>query len=206
MRIQRPRIGVAAVFASALISMAAVGPATTALAADPTGSAAQAADADQDASAQTLRLNLTIPSQKLADCMPRADVEVKVKLTTEKRGFDVFDISARHVAPNRDYTVFLLEQAGFPFGAAEYIGEFSSDQNGNAHAEYHLIVQEAFASTLVDGKRVRVDLNQIGVWFADPKDDDFCLGPGGAATPFDGDGASGALVFNSANAIPLPLP
>ena len=39
-----------------------------------------------------------------------------------------------------------------------------------------LIVQEAFSSTLVNGQRVRVDLNQVGMWFADPADDDFCLG------------------------------
>ena len=136
-----------------------------------------------------------------------ADVDVKVKLTTEKRGFDIFDITARHIAPSRSYTIFLLEQAGFPFGAAEYIGELNSDGQGNGHAELRLIVQEAFVSTLVNGTRTRADLNQIGIWFADPKDDDFCLGPGGGiVTPFDGDGESGALVFNSANAAPLPLP
>ena len=58
--------------------------------------------------------------------MPNADVDVTVKLTTDKKGFDVFDITARHIAPNRDYTVFLLEQAGSPFGAAEYIGDLST--------------------------------------------------------------------------------
>ena len=176
---------------------------------EPGDEVAQAADsADQSApGARNVRLKLTDPSPQLTQCMPRADVDVNIKLSTEKKGFDTFDITARHVAPNRDYTVFLLEQAGPPFGAAEYIGEFSGDALGFAHAEYNLIVQEAFASTVVDGKRVRADLNQIGIWFADPKDDDFCLGPnGGLVTPFDGDGEAGALVFNSANAAPLPLP
>lgn len=92
--------------------------------------------------------------------------------------------------------MFLLEQAGAPFGAAEYIG-------GNA---FTLIVQEAFASTLVDGRRVRVDLDRIGVWFADPRDDDFCLGDGSPVTPFDGDDEAGVQAFNSANADPLPPP
>jgi hypothetical protein len=32
----------------------------------------------------------------------------------------------------------------------------------------------AFSSTIVDGERVRVDLNRVGMWFADPADDDFC--------------------------------
>ena len=104
-----------------------------------------------------------------------------------------------------DYTVFLLQQAGAPFGAAEYIGDLSTNSQGNGHAEFRLIVQEAFSSTLVDGKRVRVDLNRVGMWFADPKDDEFCL-PGSGATPFDGDNEAGVQAFNSANAEPLPLP
>jgi hypothetical protein len=173
-------------------------PASPALAAD---------DADRDTSSRTVHMQLGVPFPQLAACMPHADVQVNVKLTTEKRGFDVFDITARHVLPNRDYTVFLLEDAGPPFGAAEYIGDFSTDEYGNGHAEYHLIVQEAFASTLVNGQRVRADLNQVGVWFADPKDDDVCLGPGGGpVTPFDGDGEAGGLAFNSANTTPLPAP
>ena len=72
-------------------------------------------------------------------------------------------------------------------------------------ARRHLIVQEAFSSTLVDGKRVRVDLNRVGMWFADPKDDEFCL-PGSGPTPFDGDNEAGVQAFNSANAAPLPAP
>jgi hypothetical protein len=209
LRIHRPRIGVAALFAVALTGMTTIGPAATSTlaATDPEDIAAQVSDnGDQDADAQTVRLKLTIPSQTLAACMPKADVQVKVKLTTEKRGFDIFDMTARHIAPNRSYTIFLMEKAGPPFGAVEYIGELNTNAEGNGHAEFHLIVQEAFVSTIVNGQRTRADLNQIGVWFADPKDDDFCLGPGGGATPFDGDGESGALVFNSANAAPLPLP
>src|SRR6266516_3831240 len=118
---------------------------------------------------------------------------------------DNFDVQARHIAPNRDYTVFLLEQAGAPFGAAEYIGDLSTNSQGTGHAELRLIVQEAFSSTLVDGKRVRVDLNRVGMWFADPKDDEFCL-PGSGATPFDGDNEAGVQAFNSANTVALPAP
>ena len=105
------------------------------------------------------------------------------------------------------FTVFLLEQAGSPFGAAEYIGDFTSDRKGRSHNTFRLIVSEAFSSTLVDGKRVRVDLNQVGAWFADPAGDDFCLGKGGGAvTPFDGDAEAGVQAFNSANTTPLPAP
>jgi hypothetical protein len=170
----------------------------------PVGTALAASDIGQDdASAKSVHMTLTAPPP-LAACMPRADVQVNVKLTTEKRGFDVFEITARHILPNRDYTVFLDQTADFPFGAAEYIGEFSADAYGNGHAEYHVIVQEAFASTIVDNQRVRVDLNHVGVWFADPKDDDSCLGPNSPVTPFDGDNAAGVLAFSSPDALPLP--
>jgi len=154
---------------------------------------------------QDVHLALTPSSPTLAQCMPDAQLNVTVRLTTEKRGFDRFDIRARNLPPNRAYTVFLLEIAGTPFGAAEYIGDFTTDSNGNAHNTFSLIVQEAFSSTLVNGSRVRVDLNRVGVWFADPADDEFCL-PGSNPTPFDGDGAAGVQAFNSANAEPLPAP
>ena len=153
-----------------------------------------------------LQIALTPSSTQLAACMPGAQLHVKVALTTEERGFDTFDIAARNLPPNREFTIFLLQQAGSPFGAAEYIGDVSTDAFGNGHAKLRLIVEEAFSSTLVNGSRQRVDLNRIGVWFADPLADDFCVGVNSAVTPFDGDNAAGVQVFNSANADPLPAP
>jgi hypothetical protein len=201
-------LSVTSVVLFAASAAATIGPATPSWADDERADTAQVRDTTEQRSvpANTVHLQLTPSSDKLAQCMPNADVDVNVKLTTEKRGFDIFDITARRIAPNRDYTVFLLEQAGSPFGAAEYIGDLSTNGEGYGHAEFHLIVQEAFASTLVDGQRVRVDLNRVGMWFADPKDDDFCLGPNSPVTPFDGDNEAGVQAFNSANADPLPLP
>ena len=202
MRLQnRVFVAMASAVALAATAAAAIGPAAVTM-----------ADNDRDSSehrpvrAERVHLQLTPSSAQLAQCMPNADVDVNVSLTTDKLGFDVFDITARHIAPNRDYTVFLLEQAGAPFGAAEYIGDLSTNDDGYGQAEFHLIVQEAFSSTLVNGSRVRVDLNRVGMWFADPKDDDFCLGPNSPVTPFDGDNEAGVQAFNSANADPLPAP
>ena len=152
------------------------------------------------------KLELTPSSAQLAECMPDATLDVRVELDTEKAGFDRFQIRAHHLPPDRDFSVFLLEQAGAPFGAAEYIGDFSTNAHGNAESTFKLIVQEAFSSTLVDGHRVRVDLNQVGVWFADPAGDDFCLGANSPVTPFDGDGEAGVQAFNSANTDALPAP
>src|SRR5262249_28332726 len=128
------------------------------------------------AAAASQKLELTPSSAQLAACMPHADVDVTVKLTTDDIGFDSFQVKAHDLPPNRSFTVFLLQQADSPFGAAEYIGDITTDQYGDAKNTFKLIVQEAFSSQLVNGNRVRVDLNRVGMWFADPKDDDFCLG------------------------------
>jgi len=155
-----------------------------------------------------VRFNLTPSSAAIASCLPHARAEVKVDLTTEEDGFDRFSIKARGLVPNQSYTVFLLEQPGAPFGAAEYIGDFSSDAYGQGRGRFRLIVQEAFASTLVGKDRVRADLNHVGFWFADPAGDNQCFPDGGGpVTPFDGDNEAGVQVMNSSNALPgAPLP
>jgi hypothetical protein len=151
--------------------------------------------------------HLVPSSAALKKCMPHARVNITVKLRTDQTGRDVFLVDASGLPAKTSFTTFLLEVPGAPFGAAEYIGDVDTDRYGRAHAEFELIVQEAFASTLVDGKRVRVDLNHVGMWFADPAADDFCLGKNSPVTPFDGDGEAGVQAFNSSNSLPgAPLP
>jgi hypothetical protein len=156
--------------------------------------------------ASEVHLNLTPSSAQLAACMPHARVNVEVELTTDRVGSDEFEVRASGLPPKTAFTVFLLQTAGAPFGAAQYIGDVTSDRHGKAKNSFHLIVQEAFASTLVNGNRERVDLNQVGMWFADSTSDDFCLGANSPVTPFDGDNEAGVQAFNSANAAPLPAP
>ena len=176
-----------------------------------TGSAGATSHKPQSRSAQApqvTNLRLTASTPQLAACMPHARVRVTDISTTDQIGFDVLQVRAAGLAPNRDYTVFLLQQAASPFGAAQYIGDITSDAYGNARNEFHAIIDEAFSSTIVNGTRVRVDLNQVGMWFADPADDDFCPATPGTngVTPFDGDNEAGVQAFNSANTQPLPAP
>ena len=188
-------------------SKLALGLATVAVAGGATVAAVAATGhVAQSEKAKTIVRRLTPSSPQLAACMPHARVRVSVKLAAEISGGDVLTVRARGLPPRRDFTLFLLEQAATPFGAAEYIGDFSSNGRGRAHQRLRLIVQEAFSSTLVNGQRVRVDLNQLGAWFADPEGDDFCLGPNSPVTPFDGDNEAGVQAFNSANTGPLPAP
>jgi hypothetical protein len=185
-----------------------VAAATTAAALAAAGTNHRAAKgAHHTRKADEVQLDLTPSSPQLAACMPGAQLNVDVSPTGDRQGSDRFEASGRNLPPNTDFTIFLLQQPGTPFGAAEYIGDLSTNAAGNAHTDLELIVGEAFSSTLVGGIRTRVDLNSVGVWFADPAGDDFCLGQGnGAVTPFDGDNQAGVQAFNSANAAPLPSP
>jgi hypothetical protein len=162
----------------------------------------------QTTPAKEVKFSLVPSSDAIKKCLPHAKVNVKVELRTDEIGFDVFKVDASGLKPNTSFTTFLLEVPGSPFGAAEYFGDVDTDKYGRAHVEFKLIVEEAFASTIVNGKRVRVELNHVGMWFADPADDDICFGTGGGPiTPFDGDNEAGVQAFNSANSLPgAPLP
>ena len=153
------------------------------------------------AKGSTPRAQLTLkPSTpKLQACFPKAEAKVTVDLTTATKGFDTFTITAKGLRPKTDFTVFLLEQSGSPFGAAEYFGDFTTNAKGEGVGQFRLIVEEAFAFNNVTQQRT--DLNAVGVWFADEKDDDDCLGAGSPVTGFDGDGKAGVQMLNSGTAL-----
>jgi hypothetical protein len=162
----------------------------------------------QKATPKTVHFRLAPSSATIKRCLPHAKVDFTVALLTDQTGRDKVHVEASGLPANTSFTTFLLEVPGSPFGAAEYFGDVDTDKYGKARADFDLIMEEGFASTLVDGKRVRVDLNHIGMWFADPAADDFCLGKGaGGVTPFDGDNEAGVQAFNSSNSLPgAPLP
>ena len=139
-------------------------------------------------------------------CFPNASATVTVLPTEEDRGVDTLHLKARGLPPYTSFTVFLTELAEIPFGASQYIAEFTTNAAGRGSVRVDTVIQEAFA---FDGNtKVRKDLNHVVVWFADPKDDDVCFGTGGGpVTPFDGDGEAGATVLSSKNFLPnAPLP
>ena len=186
--IRRPYVTVAAAFAA----VAVVGGSAYAGAVSPASHASTHSD-----SAVTARAHLKLQpsSPVLAGCFPDAGAKVKVDLTTDEVGKDTFTIRAHDLKPRTDFTVFLLETPGSPFGAAEYIGDFTTNRYGQADNRFDLIVEEAFAFNNVT--KSRTDLNSVGVWFADPTDDDGCLGAASPVTGFDGDASAGVQMLNS---------
>jgi hypothetical protein len=152
--------------------------------------------------------NLTPTSKTIAECLPDATARVAVLFTGEFQGGDLLDLRAKGLPPNTRFAVFLTELPAPPFGAAQYIGDFTTNAAGLGSLRVNTIIGEAFSTTLVGTTRVRKELNHMVIWFADPVDDDFCFGPGGGATtPFDGDGVAGGTVLSSASlADSAPLP
>ena len=146
---------------------------------------------------------LQMPSQPAPRCrtrrrplpfFPREDI----------RGVDTLDLHAEGLRPNTTFAVFLTQMPVPPFGAVQYIGDFTTNAAGRGSVRVDAIIDEAFAFNNITG--VRTDLNHIVFWFADPADDEDCV-PGSAPGHFDGDGESGVAAMSSKNFLPgAPLP
>jgi hypothetical protein len=159
------------------------------------------------AHAQGLRpftFNLVPASDPIAACLPNAAARVTVFPREEIRGVDTLDLHATGLRPNTTFAVFLTEMPVPPFGAVQYIGDFTTNAAGIGSVRVDAIIDEAFAFNNITG--VRIDLNHVVFWFADPNDDEDCV-PGSGPTPFDGDGEAGVAAMSSKNFLPgAPLP
>jgi hypothetical protein len=150
------------------------------------------------------RFNLVPASDPIAACLPNAAATVAVFPREDIRGVDTLDLHAEGLRPNTTFAVFLTEMPVPPFGAVQYIGDFTTNPAGTGSVRVDAIVDEAFAFNNITG--VRTDLNHIVFWFADPDDDEDCV-PGSAPTHFDGDDEAGVAAMSSKNFLPgAPLP
>jgi hypothetical protein len=154
------------------------------------------------------RFELVPTSDTIAACLPRVAASVTVLPKEDSRGVDTLDVKAEGLPATTAFAVFLTELPQGPFGAAEYIGDFTTNAAGRGSLRVDTVIEEAFSTTTVEGTRVRKELNHIVIWFAEPSADDFCFAPGtGPTTPFDGDGQAGGTVLSSKQFLPgSPLP
>ena len=163
----------------------------------------------QTAHAQDLRpfrFDLVPASDAIAGCQEfqKAVVKVTVFPREDIRGVDTLDLHAEGLRPDTTFAVFLTEMPVPPFGAVQYIADFTTNAAGTGSVRVDAIIDEAFAFNNITG--VRTDLNHIVFWFADPEDDEDCV-PGSAPTQFDGDGEAGVAAMSSKNFLPgAPLP
>jgi hypothetical protein len=163
----------------------------------------------QTAHAQDIRpfsFDLVPASDAIANCtsMPNPAARVTVFPREEIRGLDTLDLHASGLRPNTTFAVFLTQMPIPPFGAVQYIGDFTTNAAGIGHVRVDAIIDEAFAFNNITG--VRIELNHVVFWFADPNDDEQCV-PGSAPGHFDGDNSSGVAAMSSKNFLPgAPLP
>jgi len=152
------------------------------------------------------RFDLVPASDAIAGCQEfeNAAASVTVFPREDERGVDTLDLHASGLRPNTTFAVFLTEMPVPPFGAVEYIGDFTTNAAGRGAVRVDAIINEAFAFNNITG--VRTELNHIVFWFADPNDDEVCV-PGSAPGHFDGDDQSGVAAMSSKNFLPgAPLP
>jgi len=136
-----------------------------------------------------------------AACLSGASGHVTVFHKEETLGVDTLLLKASGLPPNTNFAVFLTEADAFatpPFGAVEYIGDFTTNAAGVGSLKVDAIIMEAFA---LSAARVRADLDHLVFWFADPAQVPACFTftPG----PFDGDGNSGPAAMSSQGATGL---
>ncbi len=141
-----------------------------------------------------------------AKCLPNATGDVTVFHKEDTLGVDALHLDASGLPANTDFAVFLTQADAFakpPFGAVEYIGDFTTNAAGRGSLKVDAIIAEAFVSTIdsVNG-RVRADLNHLVFWFADPAQVPACFNFSGS-TPFDGDGKAGPAAMSSQGATGL---
>ena len=163
--------------------------------------------AAKDKGPEPFRFSLVPASTTIEACLPDAAAAVTVLPREDSRGVDTLDLKAEGLPSHTEFSVFLTESA-VSVGAVQYIGDFTTNAAGRGSMRVDTIVGDAFSSTVVNGARVRSDLNHIVMWFSDPDADNFCFAPAtGPITPFDGDNQAGAAALSSKNFLPgAPLP
>lgn len=153
----------------------------------------------------TTSFRLVPASAAVANCLPNATADVLVMHKEDALGLDTLHLSARGLPGNTDFAVFLTSADAFatpPFGAVEYIGDFTTNFAGIGSLKVDAIINEAFVSAPVNGVRVRTDLDHLVFWFADPAQAQAACGLTGV-TPFDGDGNAGPAAMSSQGATGL---
>ncbi len=147
----------------------------------------------------TISFRLTPASGGVAACLPNAKADVAVLHKEDTLGVDTLQLHARGLPANTDFAVFLTSADAFtapPFGAVEYIGDFTTNAAGIGSLKVDAIIAEAFVSTVASGARVTADLDHLVFWFADPDQARAACGLT-AITPFDGDGQAGPAAMSS---------
>lgn len=100
--------------------------------------------------------------------------------------------------PNTSFTLFVINTPTAPFVPAWYQGDLTTNANGNGVLDVTGIFDHETFVLDPGIPAVPVQLDHLGIWFADPADAANAGCPD-TPTPFDGDHNAGIQVLNTSN-------
>src|SRR5262249_40829712 len=86
------------------------------------------------------RFNLVPASDATASGLPNAAATVAVIPREDIRGVDTLDLHAEGLRPNTIFAVFLTQMPVPPFGAVQYIGDFTTNAAGRGSVRVDAII------------------------------------------------------------------
>jgi hypothetical protein len=101
-----------------------------------------------------------------------------------------------NLPPKTDFTLFVITTPNAPFVPAWYQGDLTTNQQGRGVLDVTGILD--FETFILNPGPVPVQMDHLGMWFADPADA-IKAGCPGTVTPFDGDHNAGIQVLNTSN-------
>ena len=163
------------------------------------------------AESDKLSFDMVAPAA-VSTCLPNATAHVKI---TTAGGNQRMKVQVKGLAPNADFTLFLLQVPNFPFGMSWYQGEIHTGGGGAGTEEFigvfssesHVLAignsvpapqTDPGVDALTNPTTAPVHMYHLGIWFSDPADA-VAAGCSGMVTPFDGDHVAGILVLNTSN-------
>src|SRR5262249_1222433 len=108
------------------------------------------------------RFDLVPASDAIAACLPNAAATVAVFSREDERGVDTLDLHAEGLRPNTTFAVFLTEMPVPPFGAVQYIGDFTTNAAGRGSVRVGAIINETLGFNNIT--RVRTELSHVVLW------------------------------------------
>jgi len=137
-----------------------------------------------------------VPSAGAASCIKstaRGRVTISDMGLVQNMHVEVFSLP-----PNIDYTLFVIDTPNAPFVPAWYQGDLTTNAAGNGVLDVTGIFKDETFILNTGTPAVPVELDHLGIWFADPTDAGNAGCPA-TSTPFDGDHTAGIQVLNTSN-------
>ena len=137
-----------------------------------------------------------VPSAGAAGCL-NASAHGRVSISdlgpVQNMHVEVF-----HLPANTEFTLFVINTPHAPFAPAWYQGDLTTNARGQGVLDVTGIFSDETFILNPGVPAVPVELDHLGIWFADPTQAGTAGCPS-TATPFDGDHNAGIQVLNTSN-------